>query len=106
MSDIMKKIEVLGSMCLVEEIKYDAETASGIIIPGKDKEHTSRGIVLKTGEGSILENGNKVPVSVKPGDHVLYTSFSGYPVKVKDTDEDKYLIINERDIICKYFPDE
>lgn len=100
-----ERFEILGARCLVQEIRQNAETASGIVIPGREKEQTNKGIVLSVGDGAILEDGTKVPMKVKVGDHVLYSSFSGSPVKVNSDDPDTYLILNERDILCVYIPD-
>ena len=53
-------IKVLGARALVKEIKMEKETKDGIIIPGRDKQKTNKGIVLKVGDGAILENGTVV----------------------------------------------
>lgn len=100
-----ERFNILGARCLVQEIRQDNETASGIVIPGREKEQTNKGVVLVVGDGAILENGTPVPMKVNVGDHVLYSSFSGSPVKVNSNDPDTYLILNERDILCVYQPD-
>ena len=100
-----ERFGILGARCLVQEIRQDAETASGIVIPGREKEQTNKGVVLAVGDGAILEDGTVVPMKVAVGDHVLYSSFSGSPVKVNSNDPDTYIILNERDILCKYIPD-
>lgn len=100
--DLENKITVLGARCLIKEVRNNAETNSGILVPGQEKEKTNRGIVLKIGDGAILENGTVVPMKVKPGDFVLYSSFAGSPIKEKEEDDDIYLILNERDILCIY----
>lgn len=100
-----ERFKILGARCLVQEIKNSAETESGIVIPGKEKEQTNKGIVLAVGDGAILEDGTKVPMKVNVGDHVLYSSFSGSPVKVNSSDADTFLVLNERDILCIYIPD-
>lgn len=94
------KIKVLGARVLVEEQRDADQLESGIILPGQEKKKTNRGRVIAIGDGAILENGTVVPMKVKVGDFVLYSSFSGSPVKEKETDEDIYLILNERDILC------
>ena len=103
------KIVVKGARVLVKEQKLSQTTESGIIIQGREKEHTNQGIVLAVGEGAILEDGTLVPVGVKVGDKVMYTAFSGSPItKAGDDDEEedvRYLILNERDILCKILPD-
>lgn len=102
MKDIGQSFQILGSRCLVKELKESAETDSGIVIPGQDKAQTNKGIVIAVGDGAILESGEKIPVKVTVGDNVLYSSFSGSPIKVKKDDPDNYFILNERDILCIY----
>lgn len=95
------KVIVKGARVLVKEDVLDEKTDGGIILPGREKEQTNQGIVLQVGDGAMLEDGTKVPVSVKVGDKVLYTAFSGSPIRLAgDDDESKYLILNERDILC------
>lgn len=100
----VKKISVLGARVLVEEQRDSNESESGILLPGQEKKKTNRGRVLAVGDGAILENGQRVPMKVKVGDFVLYSSFSGSPVKEKETDDDIFLILNERDILCVVEP--
>ena len=96
----VNKIRINGSRVLVKEERLSKETESGIIMPGRDKQQTNKGKVLVVGDGAMLENGTKVPVAVKVGETVIYSSFSGSPIKAKADDEDTYLILNERDILC------
>ena len=97
------KIIVNGARVLVKEHKLSEETDSGIVLPGREKEHTNQGIILAVGNGSLLENGTKVPVQYNVGDKVLYTAFSGSPIVMAGDEEEecRYLILNERDILCK-----
>lgn len=95
----INSIRINGARVLVKEIKLDSEVG-GIIIPGREKEQTNKGIVIAVGNGAILENGTKVPVNISVGETVFYSSFAGSPVKVSAKDEDEYLILNERDVLC------
>jgi chaperonin GroES len=102
------KIVVKGARVLVKEQKLSEETSSGIVLPGREKEHTNQGIVLAVGDGAILEDGTLIPVGVKVGDKVMYTAFSGSPITKAGDDEEegvRYLILNERDILCQILPD-
>lgn len=96
----MTNVRINGARVLVREEKLTDELSSGIIMPGRNKEQTNKGVVIMVGDGAILENGTKIPVQVKVGEKVIYSSFSGSPVKVNNDDEDVYLILNERDILC------
>lgn len=96
----VSKIRINGARVLVKEERLSDTTSSGIIMPGREKQQTNKGKVLVVGDGAILENGTQVPVSVKVGETVIYSSFSGSPIKQDANDEDVYLILNERDILC------
>lgn len=94
------KIRINGSRILVKEERLDDKLSSGLIVQGRSKQQTNRGKVLLVGNGAMLENGTKVPVNVKVGETVIYSSFSGSPIKEDPNDEDVYLILNERDVLC------
>jgi chaperonin GroES len=94
------KIKINGARVLVKEERLSSETEKGIILPGREKQQTNKGIVLAVGNGAMLADGTKVPVAVNVGDTVVYSSFSGSPIKEKADDPDVYLILNERDILC------
>lgn len=94
------KIKINGARVLVKEERLSSETEKGIILPGREKQQTNKGIVLAVGNGAMLADGTKVPVAVNVGDTVVYSSFSGSPIKEKADDPNVYLILNERDILC------
>jgi len=51
--------------------------------------------VVEAGPGKV-ENGNKIDMSVKKGDEVLYGKYSGTEVTL---DDEEYLIMRESDIL-------
>lgn len=95
-----QKIRINGARILVKEDKLDEKTSSGIVVPDRKKQKTNRGIVLAVGNGAMLENGTRVPVNINVGETVIYSSFSGSPVKANEKDPEEYLILNERDVLC------
>lgn len=99
-----EKIRINGARILVKEEKLQDEVGSGIIISGRSKQKTNIGVVVKVGDGAMLENGTKVPVNIKPGETVIYSSFSGSPIKEKADDPEEYIILNERDVLCVIEP--
>ena len=102
------KIVINGARVLVKEQKLSKTTKSGIELPGREKEHTNQGTVLAVGDGAMLEDGTVVPVKIEVGDKVMYTAFSGSPIVEADADEEediRYLILNERDILCRILQD-
>lgn len=87
----------LHNYVLLERIEEENKTAGGIIIPDNAKEKPSRGRVIAVGDG-LIEDGQKIPLSVKPGDMVLFAKWasSANEVKIDGTD---YILIKESDIL-------
>lgn len=88
-------MKLFGARLLVKEIKFE-EKKGGIIIPGREEEQTNTGTVIMVGNGALLENGERRPMEINVGDTVIYTHFSGSPVKIKN---ETYLVLNERDVL-------
>ena len=65
----------LHNYVLLERIEEENKTAGGIFIPDNAKEKPVQGRVIATGDG-IIENGQKIPLSVKPGDKVLFAKWA------------------------------
>ena len=85
-------IKPLADRELVQPLKAETKTASGIIIPDSAKEKPQKGNVVAVGPGT-KEN----PVTVKVGDTVLYGKYSGTELKLESND---YLIMRESDILA------
>ena len=87
----------LNNYVLLQRIEEENKTAGGIIIPDNAREKPSRGTVVAVGDGEI-QNGARVPMTVKPGDTVLFAKWasSANEVKIDGTD---YVLIRESDIL-------
>lgn len=49
------------------------KSPSGIIIPdGASKEKSDRGVVVSVGPGRVGDDNERIPMSVKPGDRVIF----------------------------------
>lgn len=81
---------------LVERIEAESKTAGGLIIPDTAKEKPMQGKVIAVGDGNRSECGQVIPMTVKPGDIVLFGKWAGNEVKINEKD---YLVIKESDII-------
>lgn len=91
----MAKFKPLGDRVLVQADEAEEKTSSGIIIPDTAKEKPQQGIVIAVGAGKV-ENGNKIEMSVKKGDKVLYGKYAGTEITL---DGEEYLIMRESDIM-------
>jgi chaperonin GroES len=92
------KIIPLADYVLLEPIKQEEKTKSGILLPeSAEKERPEQGKVIAVGPGRRDEKGNLIPVSVKPGQKVLFKKYGPDEIKV---DNKEYLICKEEDILA------
>jgi len=91
-------LKPLGDHLIVKPIEVETTTKSGIVLPDTvDKEKPEQGEVVAVGPGRTLDNGNKLPISVKPGQKVLFKKYSPDEIKVEG---EEYLVLSESDVIA------
>ena len=90
------KIKPLQDRILVKRIEEEEKTKGGIIIPDAAKEKPQEGKVVAVGDGKVLENGTKSPLTAKVGDKILFGKYSGTEIKV---DGEEHLILREDDVL-------
>jgi chaperonin GroES len=89
------KVRPLHDRVLIKRMESEEKTKGGIIIPETAKEKPVEGKVVAVGNGKILENGTKVGMDVKVGDHVLFGKYSGNEVKI---DGEEHVVLKEDEI--------
>jgi chaperonin GroES len=67
----IKNLMPLLDRVLVQRAKAEARTAGGIFLPEASVKELNEAKVLAVGPGGLDKNGQRVEVSVKPGDKVL-----------------------------------
>ena len=90
-------LKPLHTYVLLERMEEQNTTAGGIIIPDNAKEKPVRGRVAAIGDGAY-DNGARVPMTVKPGDIVMFAKWAASASEVKLDGKD-YIIIKEADIL-------
>lgn len=91
-------IKPLSDHILIEPVKEEEKTKFGILLPDTaSKEKPEEGIIIAVGPGKKTEDGKIVPVSLKPGQKVLFTKYGPNEIKVEDKE---YLIAREEDILA------
>ena len=90
------KVRPLHDRILLKRIEEKESVKGGIIIPDTAKEKPQEAVVVAVGNGKILENGTKLTLDVKEGDHVLFGKYSGSEIKL---DGEEYLIVREDDVL-------
>jgi chaperonin GroES len=88
-------IKPLADYVVLEQVAAESKTASGLYIPENAKEKPKIATVLAVGPGKIGDDNERVPVSVKVGDRVVYGGYSNTAVKL---DGNEYLLVREEDI--------
>lgn len=91
------KLKPLGDHLIVKPIGEDKVTKSGIVLPDTAKEKPEQAEVVAVGEGRVLDNGNRLPMSVKAGDKILFKKYAPDEIKV---DGEEYLVLSEAEIVA------
>lgn len=86
----------LHDYVVLEKVKEEEKTQSGIILTEKPKDQPSKGLVIAVGPGKT-EDGTLVPVDLKAGQQVIYKKYSGTEVT---EDHKDYLLIKAEDILA------
>lgn len=67
----IKSLVPLLDRVLVQRIKAEAKTASGIFLPESSVKELNEAKVLAVGPGALDKEGKRLPVGVQAGDRVL-----------------------------------
>jgi len=91
------KLKPLGTRVVIKALDREEVTKSGIVIPDTAKEKPQEGRVMAVGPGGLDKNGNKVVMTLKEGDRVLYQKYSGTEFKLEG---EELLVISQEDILA------
>lgn len=89
-------LKPLHDYVVLEKVKEEEKTQSGIILTQKAKDEPSHGIVVAVGPGKT-EDGKLIPIDLAAGQKVIYKKYSGTEVKV---DGEELLLIKADDILA------
>jgi chaperonin GroES len=87
----------LHDRILVQRIEEGEQKVGGIIIPDSAKEKPQQGKVVAVGSGKVKDDGGRIQLDVKAGDHILFGKYSGQEIKL---DGDEYLIMREDEVLA------
>jgi chaperonin GroES len=91
------KLQPLGDRVVVSREESEGRTAGGIVLPDTAKDKPARGEIISVGDGRLLDDGKRVPLQVKVGDRVIFTSYAGEVFRV---DDEEFLLMREEDILA------
>jgi chaperonin GroES len=92
----MPNVRPLRDRVLLRRLEESEQKMGGIIIPDTAKEKPQKAEVVAVGSGRILENGTRVPLTLKPGNKVLVGKWSGTDVNIGG---EEYLILKEDEVL-------
>ena len=91
-------VRPLGDKILVRRDEAQSKTDSGIYLPETGKERPKTGTVEAVGTGALnTDTGQRIPLTVKKGDRVLFTSYAPEAIEIGD---EEYLLMSESDILA------
>jgi chaperonin GroES len=92
------KLQPLADRVLVKPTEKEEKTKSGIYLPDTAKEKPQEGEIIAVGPGKMTDDGKRIPMDLKVGDHVIYAKYGGTEIKV---DDEEMMILRESDILAK-----
>lgn len=91
------KIRPLHDRVIVKRLDEEDKTAGGLYIPDTAKEKPIQGKVIAVGAGKRDKSGSVTALTVKEGDRVLFSKYSGTDIKLEG---EEHLIMREDDILA------
>lgn len=90
------KITPLFDKIVVEAIKAQETTASGIVLPGSAQDKPQLAKVIAVGPGGEID-GNNVTMQVKVGDTILFSKYAGNEFKLENKE---VTILRQSDVLA------
>ncbi len=89
-------LKPLSDRVVVTMVEMEETTKSGIILTASAKEKPQVAEVIAVGPGAV-QDGKLVPMTVKVGDKVITSKYSGTEIKLDGKD---YIIVSQSDILA------
>ena len=89
-------LKPLSDRVILKAVEPEETTKGGLILTSASKEKPEMAEVVAVGPGGVVD-GKEVVMTVKVGDKVLTSKYSGTEVKV---DGEEYTIVRQSDILA------
>lgn len=83
-TDEIKDLKPLNDRVFIKVAEAEETTAGGLLLTEASKEKPSIGTVIAVGPGPLDEEGNRKPLSITPGNTVMYSKYAGNDFKGSD----------------------
>ncbi|CAI0406434.1 unnamed protein product [Linum tenue] len=94
----IKDLKPLNDRVFIKVAVAEEKTAGGLLLTEASKEKPSIGSVIAVGPGPLDEEGNTKPLSISPGNTVLYSKYAGNDFK--GTDGSNYIALRASDVMA------
>ena len=91
------KLQPLADWIVAEQEEASTKTASGIYLPENAAEKPKVAKVLACGPGKVGDDNERIKMTVRVGDRIVYKSYSTTDVKVGSVE---YMLVKEEDILA------
>ncbi|WP_319542584.1 co-chaperone GroES [uncultured Pseudodesulfovibrio sp.] len=91
------ELKPLNDRVLVKRLEMEEKTAGGIYIPDSAKEKPMKGEIVAAGPGKLNDAGDRVAMTVKVGDSVLFAKYAGMEINIEG---EEHLVMREEDILA------
>lgn len=88
-------LKPIGDRVVIKKAEAEKTTASGIVLPESAQEKPQYAEIIAI--SSDIENDEKKKGSLKVGDKVIYSQYSGTDVKL---DDEKFIVVKYNDILA------
>jgi chaperonin GroES len=87
------KVKPIGNRILVQQLKQEEVTASGIVLPASaEKEKKAQGKIVALGNGEAISR-----LGLKEGDVVVFGKYSGSEIEIENEEYKILYVGNEED---------
>ena len=90
------KVRPLADRILAKRIEQKEQKRGTLVIPDSAREKPMEGKVLAVGSGKRDKEGNRVPLTVKVGDRILFGKHTGTDIKI---DDDEHVVLREDEVL-------
>ncbi|PSS02048.1 Chaperonin like [Actinidia chinensis var. chinensis] len=97
-TDDVKDIKPLNDRVLIKVVEAETTTAGGLLLTESSKEKPSIGTVVAVGPGPLDGEGKRKPISITPGNTVMYSKYAGNDFK--GADGSNYIALRVSDVMA------
>ena len=90
------KVRPLADRILAKRIEQKEQKRGTLVIPDSAREKPMEGKVLAVGSGKHDKEGNRIPLTVKVGDRILFGKHTGTEIKI---DDDEHVVLREDEVL-------